>query len=395
MHVLVVNAGSSSVKYSLVETESSKGLVSGIVERIGLPGTRHRRGGLSEGVDIKDYDDALQVILSTEERLREAEAVGHRVVHGGEKFRETVLITPEVKSAIRGLFALAPLHNPPNLACIEACERALPRLPQAAVFDTAFHATLPPHAYTYPIPYELYEEDGIRRYGFHGTSHRYVSARAAEILGLADDPELRLVTAHLGNGCSLAAVRGGKSVETSMGLTPLEGVMMGTRSGSIDPAIVLYLIEKKGMSTDDVDRLLNKESGILGLSGTDSSDMRDLLKAADGGDARAQLALEVFCYRISMCAGAFAASLGGLDALVFTAGIGENSPRVREKVCSRLTHLGLELDGEKNSRGGEGVISREGAKSKVLIVPTNEELMIARETERAAATGQAKHPGSA
>ena len=423
MRVLVINAGSSSVKYSLIETRNAKELVSGMVERIGLPGTRHRHGAHSEEVEVEDYDDALRVILSAQPRLREAEAVGHRVVHGGEDFRDTVLITPEVKETVKRLFDLAPLHNPPNLACIEACERALPELHQAAVFDTAFHSTLPPHAYTYPIPHELCERDGIRRYGFHGTSHRYVSARAAEMLGRSRDPDLKLVTAHLGNGCSLAAVRGGKSVETSMGFTPLEGVMMGTRSGSIDPAVVLYLIEKKGMSADEVDRLLNKESGILGLSGTGSPDMRDLLAAAhggDGGDARARLALEVYCYRISMCVGAFAASLDGLDALVFTAGVGENSPEVREKVCARLTHLGIALDPEKNARGavrqasldpesrdeghgalpstssgpelaegsqpkgGEGDISRDGARSRVLVVPTNKELMIARETETAA-----------
>ncbi len=382
MHVLVVNAGSSSVKYSLVETENGEELISGIVERIGLPGTRHKHGGQSEEVEVRDYDEALRVILSAEPGLRDAGAIGHRVVHGGEKFRETVLITREVKETIRRLFDLAPLHNPSNLACIEACERALPGPPQAAVFDTAFHATLPAHAYTYPIPYGLYEKDGIRRYGFHGTSHRYVAERAAELLGRAGDPDLKLVTAHLGNGCSLTAVKGGKSIETSMGFTPLEGVMMGTRSGSIDPAVVLYLIEKKGMTADEVDNLLNKKSGILGLAGTGSPDMRDLLAAAAGGDARARLALEVFCYRIAMCVGAFAAALDGLDAVVFTAGIGENSGPVREKVCARLTHLGAELDPKRNSRRGEGLISFEAARTAVLVVPTNEELMIARETER-------------
>ncbi|MGQ9699397.1 MAG: acetate kinase, partial [Armatimonadota bacterium] len=319
--------------------------------------------------------------------LSEITAVGHRVVHGGERFSAPAVIDNEVEAAIRECAELAPLHNPPNLTGIQACrqlfqERGLPVPPQVAVFDTAFHQTLPAYAYRYAIPERLYKEWRIRRYGFHGTSHQYVDMRAREWLSRAgrDTRDAKVVTCHLGNGCSISAVRGGRCVDTSMGMTPLEGLVMGTRSGDIDPAIVTVLMDRYGMSADEVDNLLNKRSGLLGLSGL-SSDMRDVESAMANGDAKAALAFEVFCYRAKKYVGAYAAALGGLDALVFTAGIGENSPAVRERICQGLEFLGVEIDPELNSSAqrGERSIGRAGARAAVLVIPTDEEWMIAKQ----------------
>lgn len=390
MKILIINTGSSSVKYALIEAGTGHTLAEGIVERIGLEGARHKgagRGGeFQKSVDAPNHRMAMELVLTSLADAREGgltdiseiDAVGHRVVHGGEKFKNSVLIDNEVKEAIRSLFPLAPLHNPPNLAGIEACQELL-HVPQIAVFDTAFHASIPPVAYTYPLPRELYEKHAIRRYGFHGTSHRFVSRRAVQMLGKGPEGT-RIVTCHIGNGCSVTAVKDGISVDTSMGFTPLEGVMMGTRSGSIDPAIPLFLIQH-GMEADDVDDLLNKKSGILGLSGIGSSDFRDLLAAVEKGDERARLAFEVYCYRVRFYIGAFAATLGGLDAVVFTAGIGENSPEFRTKTCEGLEFLGIQVDEEKNRNGkGDRDISSSSATCTVFIVHTHEDLVIVEET---------------
>jgi acetate kinase len=390
MKALIINAGSSSVKYSLIESSSGKVLATGIVERIGLPGSVHKgegRGGkFSKEVMAKDHDAALQIIAKSlvdakeggVDALSEIGVVGHRVVHGGEQFKKSVVVTKEVKDRIRSLFNLAPLHNPPNLLGIEACEKLFD-VPHVAVFDTAFHSTIPPVAFTYPVPYELYEKDGIRRYGFHGTSHRYVSRKAIEMLGRGPK-NTRIVTCHAGNGVSITAVKDGASVDTSMGLTPLEGVMMGTRSGSIDPAIPLFLCTQKGMSPKDVGDLLNKKSGILGLAGIGSSDFRDLQKAADAGNERARLAFDVYCYRIKFYIGAYAAVMGGLDAVVFTAGVGENSARFRSKVCEGLEFLGIVVDAEKNERGaGNRNIASAGARTAVFVIATREDDVIVEE----------------
>ena len=306
-------------------------------------------------------------------------AVGHRVVHGGEGFSDPAVIDGRVKQAIRDLFPLAPLHNPPNYEGIAGCEDLLPGVPQVAVFDTAFHQAIRKRAYLYAIPYELYEKDGIRRYGFHGTSHRYVSLEAARVLGRGGDPAFRLITCHLGNGCSMAAIRGGKCVDTTMGLTPLEGLVMGTRSGDIDPAIVFHLIREKKMKPDDVDKLLNKQSGLHGLAGIGSGDMRDVKKAAEGGNERAEYAMRVYVYRLKKYIGAYVAALEGLDALVFTAGVGENWPEVRAGACEGLEQLGIRIDEERNL-ANEQIISADSSPVKVMVIQTNEELMIARDT---------------
>jgi len=389
MKVLVINAGSSSVKYALIDSETTNTLAQGIVERIGLSGAIHKgegKGGkFKKDVQAQNHVEALKLVgdslVHPKEggihSLSEIGAIGHRVVHGGETFKASVIITHEVKECIKSLFNLAPLHNPPNLMGIEACERMF-KVPNVAVFDTAFHSTIPPHAFIYPLPYEYYEKDGIRRYGFHGTSHRYVSREAVKLLGRGPEGTC-IITCHVGNGVSITAVKDGKSVDTSMGLTPLEGVMMGTRSGSVDPAIPLYLCGTKGISPKEVDAIMNKKSGILGLSGTGSSDFRDLVNAMDGGNERAKLAFEVYCYRIKAYIGQYAAAMGGLDAVVFTAGVGENSARFRAKVCEGLEFMGIEVDSAKNEHGS-GDRNIAASKVAVLVIATHEDLVIVEET---------------
>lgn len=365
--VLVVNAGSSSLKYEVLDAETAVSVVSGLVERIGV-----------EGSGVPDHQAALAAVLDDLDP-ESIDAVGHRVVHGGSVFVEATVIDDEVEAEIERLAVLAPLHNPPGLQGIRAARAALPFVPHVAVFDTAFHATLPPAAYTYAIDASVAAEYGVRRYGFHGTSYRYVTRRAAEVLGRPLD-DLRLVVLHLGNGASAAAVAGGRSVDTSMGMTPLEGLVMGTRSGDLDPAVLLHLQRVGGFDTDALDRLLNRSSGLQGLGG--HSDMRDLLAAAEGGDAAAELAFEVYIRRVARYIGAYAAELGGLDALVFTAGVGENSAVVRRRSVERLGFLGLAVDAGRNEdRSADArIISPDKAAVPVLVVPTNEELQIALET---------------
>ncbi len=339
-------------------------------------------------VDMPNHKVAVQAVLSalTSEKhgvikdMDEIDAVGHRVVHGGEKFASSVLITPEVKRAIRSCFELAPLHNPPNMTGIEACEEAMPGVPQVAVFDTAFHQTMPSKAYIYALPYELYEKHGIRRYGFHGTSHAYVSQRAAALLEKPYD-KLKIISCHLGNGSSIAAIRYGRCVDTSMGFTPLAGICMGTRCGDIDPAIVTFLMEKEKLDPHGVDNLMNKDSGVFGISGV-SSDFRDLYTAAGEGNKRASLALDLFKYQCRKYIGAYAAAMGGVDAVVFTAGIGENTVDIRQGACEGLDYMGIQLDPYKNTavKSREAVVSTDESPVKVLVIPTNEELAIARET---------------
>jgi acetate kinase len=398
MCILVINAGSSSVKFTLFDMSSHTALASGIVERIGLPGTQfhYRNGkGLShhEEVAVGDTRQAVGIItahLTHGERgairsLRDITAVGHRVVHGGGEVSQPVVVDGEIKRIIRTCFELAPLHNPYNLKGIESCEAMLPRVPQVAVFDTAFHTTIPEHAYLYGLPYRMAKEHRIRRYGFHGTSHKYVSEEAARFLGV-QPTGLKTVTCHLGNGCSITAVDGGKSVDTSMGFTPLEGLIMGTRCGDIDPAIILYLMEHKGMNPGEVRELLNKRSGLLGLAEVGSSDLRDIVAARAKGNRQADTAVRTFCYRIKKYIGAYAAVMGGLDVIVFTAGIGENSPSIRELVCEgledRARGLGIDLDPGKNAAGNGKLcaIHSEKSKVKVLVVPTKEEKEIASQT---------------
>lgn len=392
MKILVINAGSSSLKYQLIDIETEEVLAKGLCERIGIDGSRlkHSPEGKDEVIiekPMKDHSDAIKLVLEalTDKEygviadMSEISAVGHRVVHGGEAFSKSVVIDDSVKKAIEECIPLAPLHNPPNIIGIEACEKSMPGVPQVAVFDTAFHQTMPPKAFMYALPYELYQNDKIRRYGFHGTSHKYVSSQAAEMLGKPIE-ELKIITCHLGNGSSITAVDGGKSVDTSMGFTPLAGVVMGTRSGDIDPAIVKFIADSEHMSLEKVDNLLNKESGVLGVSGV-SSDFRDLQAAAESGNERAALALEMFMYSVKKCIGEYAVAMGGLDAIVFTAGVGENSGDVRRGVLEGTEFLGIKIDPEKNKLRGQKVeISTPDSKVKVLIIPTNEELMIARET---------------
>lgn len=392
MKVLIINCGSSSLKYQLFNMETESVLAKGLAERIGLPGSALIHTGRANKKvkieqDLSNHKDAIQVVL---EALTDGEhgvidgyadidAIGHRVVHGGEAFSGSVKIDNDVMAALKRNIDLAPLHNPPNIMGIEACTEILPNVVQAGVFDTAFHQTMPDYAYIYGLPFELYKEHEIRRYGFHGTSHKYVAQRAASLTG-KDLADLKIITCHLGNGASITAIDGGKSVDTSMGFTPLEGLVMGTRSGDIDPAIPFFLMKKLNMSHDEVNNLLNKESGVLGISGV-SSDFRDIESAADAGNKRAQLALETFYYRVTKYIGAYAAAMGGVDIIVFTAGLGENSAEAREKVCSRLGFLGAEIDKEKNDvRGRETDVSTAEARVRVMLIPTNEELMIARET---------------
>ncbi|GFR36524.1 acetate/propionate family kinase [Thermobrachium celere] len=392
MKVLVINCGSSSLKYQLINMENEKVMAKGLVERIGLEGSqlKHQPEGMDKIVIeklMKDHKDAIKVVLDAllDENhgvikdMNEISAVGHRVVHGGEKYSGSVLITEDVMKVLEECTHLAPLHNPPNIIGINACKDLMPQTPMVAVFDTAFHQTMPKHAYIYPLPYELYEKHGIRRYGFHGTSHRYVSKVAADLVG-RDIKELKIITCHLGNGASVAAIDGGKSIDTSMGFTPLEGLAMGTRCGDIDPAIVTFLQKEENLSYEEVNNLMNKKSGVLGISGV-SSDFRDIENAAFDGNERAQLALDVFHYRVKKYIGAYTAAMGGLDVLVFTAGLGENSPETRYEVCKNMEYLGIKIDAEKNKvRGKVQEISTEDSRVKVFVIPTNEELMIARDT---------------
>jgi len=401
--VLVINCGSSSLKYQLFDMTDERSLADGIAQRVGVDsGTNasleHRPvGGDGYHLEVPMPDHgvafrhAMEALTDTDHGVigspAEIAAVGHRVVHGGEKFAEAAVIDDEVQRAIEQFADLAPLHNPPNLTGIRACKELLPEVIQVAVFDTAFHQTMPPHAYLYGLPFEIYRDHRVRRYGFHGTSHRYVTLRAAELLAERGVPEneQRIVTCHLGNGCSMTAVRGGKSVDCTLGMTPLEGLLMGTRCGDLDPAIVIFLMERLGLDTDQVDDLLNKQSGLLGVSGV-GSDIRDVHKAADAGNRRAALALEIFCYRVRKYIGAYSAVLGGLDALVFTGGIGENDGRIRARSVEGLEHLGLSIDAARNEAPQfEDDIASVGlpaAAAEILVIRTDEELMIARDTVR-------------
>ena len=393
MKILVINCGSSSLKYQLIDMANEDALAKGLVERIGIEGSILTQKANGEKFVIeepmKDHKDAIKLVLSALvnkkhgviKDMSEIAAVGHRVVHGGEKYANSVLIDDEVMKSIEDCIKLAPLHNPPNIIGINACKALMPNTPMVAVFDTAFHQTIPEYAYIYAIPYELYKKYGIRKYGFHGTSHRYVSKVAADMMG-KDISDLKIITCHLGNGASLCAVDGGKSVETSMGFTPLEGVAMGTRSGSIDPAIITYLMQELYLSIEEVNNLMNKKSGVYGISGV-SSDFRDIEKAAAEGNHRAQLSLDVFHYKIKRYIGSYAAVMGGVDCVVFTAGLGENDPSSRSKICKGLEFLGINIDEKKNNegRGFAKVISTDDSKVKVFVIPTDEELMIARDTE--------------
>ncbi|MGI5997166.1 MAG: acetate/propionate family kinase, partial [Lutispora sp.] len=393
MKIFVVNCGSSSLKYQLINMENEEVEAKGLVERIGIEGSvlKHQPKNGEKVVieeDMPTHKEALKNVIDAlmNEKygvikdMKEINAVGHRVVHAGEKFACSVVITEEVVNALKECIDLAPLHNPPNIIGIEACQQLMPGVPMVGVFDTAFHQTMPKEAYIYALPYELYEKYGVRRYGFHGTSHKYVSQRAAALLG-KNIEDLKIVTCHLGNGASVAAVKNGKSVDTSMGFTPLEGLAMGTRCGDLDPAIVKFIAEKEGLDLNGVDKLLNKQSGVLGVSGV-SSDFRDIEEAAEKGNERAALALKLFAYRVRKYIGAYAAAMGGIDAIVFTAGLGENSASMRADICEGLEFLGVEVDSEKNNvRGKEVDVSKAGSKVKVLLIPTNEELMIARDTK--------------
>ncbi len=394
MKVLVVNCGSSSVKYQLLNMKDESVMARGLAERVGIDGSRlkHQAQGKSEVIIEKampDHKAALKIITDVlvDEKngvikdTKEIAAVGHRVVHGGEKFSGSVKITDEVMETLRECSDLAPLHNPPNIMGIEACRQLMPGIPMAGTFDTAFHHTIPDYAYIYPLPYEYYKKYGVRKYGFHGTSHKYVAEKAAQVLGIPVE-KLKIITCHLGNGASITAVDGGKSVETSMGFTPLEGLAMGTRCGSIDPAITAFIVEKEKMTAEQVNNMLNKRSGVLGISGI-SSDFRDLEQAAQKGDKRAQLAIDVFAYKVRKFIGSYSAVMNGVDVIVFTAGLGENSISMREKICRGFEYLGLELDVHANNvRGKATIISKPNSKVKAMVVPTNEELMIARDTVR-------------
>ena len=396
MKILVINAGSSSLKYQLIDMDNKAVMAKGLCERITLEGSKlnHTPAG-GEKVVIESpmptHAEAIKLVIDAlvDEKhgviksMGEIGAVGHRVVHGGESFSGSVVITDEVKKAIEGCIELAPLHNPANLIGIEACEKVMPGVTQVGVFDTAFHQTMPEEAYLYGIPYEYYEKYKIRRYGFHGTSHNYVSGKAAELLG-KDIKDINIVTCHLGNGSSVAAVKGGKVIDTTMGLTPLAGILMCTRSGDIDPAIVTFLMEKENLSIEEINSVLNKKSGVFGVSGV-SSDFRDLCAAAEEGNKRALVALKMFYYGIKKYIGGYAAAMGGVDAIVFTAGVGENDCDARFGITDGLEFLGVKIDGEKNKLRGQAIdISGEGATVRTLVIPTDEEMMIAIETERLA-----------
>lgn len=394
MKILVLNCGSSSVKYKLIDTADEKTLAEGGVEKIGLDDgflKFKKPDGEKEILKLgnTDHKGAVKAVLDllTSEKdgviksYDEIDAVGHRVVHGGEKFNKSVLITPEVIEKVKECYDIAPLHNPANITGIEAIEAVLPKVPQVAVFDTAFHQTMEPKAFMYPLPYKYYKEDGVRRYGFHGTSHRYVSQRVCEFLGV-DIKAQKIITCHVGNGGSITAVKGGKSVDTSMGLTPTEGLMMGTRVGDVDPGAITYLMLKHNLTATDIQKIINKESGVLGVSEV-SSDMRELEQAIKAGNAQAKLALDMYELRITKYIGAYAAEMGGVDIIVFTGGVGENQTGTRANVCAPLGFMGVEIDTEVNAqiRGKEAVISTPASKVKVVVIPTDEELMIARDTE--------------
>ena len=393
MKILVLNCGSSSLKYQLIDMENEAVLCIGLVERIGIEGSilTQKKDGVEgkyiKEQQMKDHQDAIKLVLegvldSTYggvKDMAEIDAVGHRVVHGGEKFASSVIITEEVEEAMRKCSELAPLHNPANLMGIDAIKAVLPGVPNVGVFDTAFHQTMPASSYLYGLPYRLYTEYGVRRYGFHGTSHKYVSQRAAEMLG-KDIADLKIITCHLGNGASIAAVDGGKVVDTSMGLTPLEGLIMGTRCGDIDPAIIPFIMKKENLDADGVDKLMNKESGVYGMTGI-SSDFRDIEDAAAQNNELAQVALESYAKKVKKYIGSYAAEMNGVDAVVFTAGVGENGIDMRADIMANMDFLGMKLDEEANKvRGKERVISTEDSKVKILLIPTNEELMIARDT---------------
>jgi len=395
MKILVINAGSSSMKYQLINMRDEALLAKGLVDRIGLDGSFIKHSKANGETVIKDHymkdhtvaikhvidmlvSDAHGVIASCDEII----AVGHRVVHGGEKFSDAVIINEEVMDAIKDCIDIAPLHNPPNIVGIEACEAVMPGIPMVAVFDTSFHQTLPQEAYIYALPYEQYEKHRIRKYGFHGTSHKFIAQQAAEMLGKPIE-SLKIITCHLGNGSSITAVNGGRSVDTSMGFTPLQGLAMGTRSGTIDPAIVTFLMENEKLTVPEVNAMLNKKSGMLGISGV-SSDFRDLDDAIAEGNQRAQLAIDVFCYQIKKTIGEYAAAMNGVDVVVFAGGVGENNVVVRNGALKNLEFLGIELDDEANdkARGVAGIITKPNSKTIVMVVPTNEELAIARETKK-------------
>lgn len=395
MKILVVNAGSSSLKYQLIDMENESVLAKGNCEQIGTESTFTHKVPADETKNIKalpmemqDHAAALKIVLDTLVdgehgvigSVKEIDAVGHRVLHGGEKFSGSVLVDDNVEEAIKECFDLGPLHNPANLTGIKACQQIMPDVPQVAVFDTGFHQTMPDYAYMYALPYEYYEKYGIRRYGFHGTSHRFVSKKCNELLG---NPEhSKIVTCHLGNGSSISAVVDGKCFDTTMGVTPLEGIMMGTRCGSIDPAIVPIIMKKEGLSPDEMDTVMNKKSGMLGLCGT--SDNRTIEARAKEGDERAKLIESMLCHQLTKYIGGFAAAMGGIDAIVFTGGIGENNPQYRDRVCDQLKFMGVEIDydiNDKLRRGPEGEISTPNSKVKVYVICTNEELMIARDTK--------------
>jgi acetate kinase len=392
MNILVLNCGSSSVKYQLIEAEARRWLARGSVERIGMSGAtlknlRHDGDEITIAGEIVDHIVAIEYILAVLlsrnhgviEDKSEIHAIGHRVVHGGETFTGSVLITDEVIKGIRANFEIAPLHNPHNLRGINACQVNLPGVPQVAVFDTAFHQQMPRRAFLYGIPYSLYSQYKIRRYGFHGTSHRYVAERAAELIGAALST-LKLITCHLGNGCSMAAIDGGVSVDTSMGFTPLEGLLMGTRSGDIDPSVILYIMGKEGLTLAEANTLLNKHSGLQGISGV-SSDMREIIQEMKNGDKKAKYAFDVFCYRVKKYIGAYTAAMGGVDAIIFTGGIGENSADVRKACCESMSYFGITIDDAANeSPEKEKLITTPESRTKVFVIPTNEELVIALDT---------------
>jgi len=392
MKVLVINCGSSSLKYQVLDMTNESLLAKGLVERIGMEGSviTHEKTGMDKYklvTPMEDHKDAIaQVLMAIQDKehgvvesMDEIGAVGHRVVHAGEKYADSVLITEEVIKALEECVELAPLHNPPNLLGIAACKELMPETPMVGVFDTAFHQTMPAESYLYALPYEYYTKYGVRRYGFHGTSHKYVSQRAADMLNVNIN-DLKIITCHLGNGASVSAIKGGKCIDTSMGFTPLEGLVMGTRSGDIDPAIVNFIAKKEGLTHEEADNVLNKKSGVLGISGV-SSDFRDIEAALEDGNERAALALKVFAHKVRFYIGAYIAEMNGVDAIVFTAGVGENDIYMREVICREMGNLGIKLDVVKNKvRGKETEISTDDAKVKLLLIPTNEELMIARDT---------------
>lgn len=393
MNILVLNCGSSSVKYKLIEIKANKVLAEGGIEKIGLPDAfiKFKFGNekIQQDLDINDHVGAIKSILdnltSKEygciKDFKEIDAVGHRVVHGGEKFNKSVLINDEVIAKIKECYGIAPLHNPVNMAGIDAINEVLPKVPQVGVFDTAFHQTMPAKSYMYALPYKYYAEDGVRRYGFHGTSHRYVSQRVCEFLGVEPKGK-KIITCHVGNGGSITAVKDGKSIDTSMGLTPTEGLMMGTRCGDVDPGALIFLMDKHNLSSKDMLNMVNKESGLAGVSGV-SSDMREITAAAKQGNEKAILSLEMYEQRITKYVGAFAAEMGGVDIIVFTGGVGEHQSSTRANVCNPLRFMGVEIDNAANdaNNGDEGIISTPNSAVKVVVIPTDEEYMIAKDTE--------------